>query len=219
MIVALIPLRGGSKGIPRKNVKQFAGMPLCYWVIKAAKNAKCVNRVVVSTDDKEIIHAAQRLGAEVIIRPKEFAEDNSSTESVIGHTLKHYKDCTDIITIQATNPFTTGNMIDEAFNIYDADDYNSLVTCVRFKRFFWSGGVPVNYTYHRRPMKQEYQGALMENGAFYFTRAYKFNEWNSRVIPRVAVYEMPAYTDMELDHLDDWRKCENRFQKMHDAAV
>ena len=87
-IVALIPARGGSKGIPRKNIMQIGGKPLIAWSIEAAKGCPHISRVIVSSDDDEILEVAQSLGAEVLKRPDEFATDQSRSEPVVTHALE-----------------------------------------------------------------------------------------------------------------------------------
>ena len=116
-IVTLIPLRGGSKSIPYKNIKLMAGKPLCYWTLKAASESKYIDEVWVSTEDAKIKKVVESLGlgkkVKVIDRPMEFAQDTSSTESVMMHFADNVK--FDILNlIQATSPFTTSNDLDTA---------------------------------------------------------------------------------------------------------
>ena len=90
-VLALIPARGCSKGIPNKNVKLFNGKPLIEWTIKLALNSKLIDKVVVSSDSKKIIDISRKLGSDTILRPKNISGDNSTTESAINHCINYYK--------------------------------------------------------------------------------------------------------------------------------
>ena len=116
--VALIPARGGSKGILRKNIKPFHSQPLIYWSIKAALNSKYIDRVVVSTEDKEIAEIARSFSAEIpFIRPKELAMDNTPGIDPVLHALHNLPDVHDLLLLQPTSPLRESRHIDEIFKL------------------------------------------------------------------------------------------------------
>jgi len=171
-VVALIPLRGGSKSIPYKNVKLIAGKPLCGWVLKAVCDAISPSNVFVSTEDDKIIETINslKLGVNIIRRPDEFATDDASTESVMFHFAEQV-DFDLIITLQATSPLTSSSDITKALEIFERNQFDSLLTGVNCKRFFWDhDGRSINYNPKSRPRRQEIKGWVMENGAFYITK-------------------------------------------------
>lgn len=209
-IVSLIPLRGGSKSIPYKNIKAIAGQPLCYWVLKAAARSKYIDEVWVSTDDKKIKDVVRSLGlgVRVIDRPAEFATDNASTESVMLHFAEHVG--FDILNlIQATSPLTTSEDLDKALEKFEAGNFDSLVSGVLLKRFFWTpDGTPLNYDPHRRPRRQEFEGTIMENGAFYLTKRTVLEQYRNRLGGKIGVFQMPDKTGLEIDESADWSLAE-----------
>ena len=122
-ILAIIPARGGSKGIPHKNIQNLAGKPLIAYTIIAAKKSKLIDKIVVSTDDKKIAKISEACGIEVpFLRPKNISKDNSSTIEVVKHTLEFLRTNQDyipdmIIVLQPTSPLRTTRLIDNAIKI------------------------------------------------------------------------------------------------------
>ena len=135
--VTLIPLRGGSKGIRRKNLKNINKKPLLYYVIRASLDAGI--RTVISTEDSEIKTVCQSLfqNINVIDRPEELARDNSSTEDVIEHFLQIDSIVNNIILLQATSPLTSSNDIKEAINLYKTNTNKSLLSVTKSHQFIW----------------------------------------------------------------------------------
>ena len=118
-VLALIPARGCSKGIPNKNVKLFNGKPLIEWTIKLALNSKLIDKVVVSSDSKKIIDISRKLGSDTILRPKNISGDNSTTESAINHCINYYKnDFEVIILLQPTSPLRKKDDLDNALKFF-----------------------------------------------------------------------------------------------------
>ncbi|WP_026474922.1 acylneuraminate cytidylyltransferase [Alkaliflexus imshenetskii] len=218
-VVAFIPVRGGSKSIPGKNIREFCGKPLVYWLAEALSGSDYVDKVVVATDSKEIESVVANLNlskVEVYQRKPENATDTASTESVMLEYLQAYPlDENDLFVLaQATTPFTQTRHIDDAFRLLNQTGFDSLLTCVRQKRFFWNpDGTPVNYNYKSRPRRQDFDGQLMENGAFYINRAGNILRDKNRLSGRIAIYEMPEYSAIEIDDPDDWQLAENLFRK------
>jgi len=219
MNIALIPLRGGSKSIPRKNIKLLAGKPLCAWVIEAAHEAAIFDRICVSTDSEEIAAVVRILETpvEIIIRPAEYATDTASTESVMTHAAS-MMDFDIMTTIQATSPLTRPDDFRLAFEQFSEQQADSLLTCVRTKRFFWNeDGTAINYDPLHRPMRQQFRGTLMENGAFYFTRRNILESGHCRLGGKISVYEMPEYMALEIDEPEDWLRMEQMILERNDG--
>ncbi len=205
-IVALVPLRRGSKSIPLKNVKSIAGKPLCFWVLGSACEAIGPTNVYVSTESKEIADVVDNLnlGVTIIARPDELATDMASTESVMLHFTETIGFDT-LITLQATSPLTTSDDILKALNLFKNNNYDSLVTGVCTKRFFWTlEGKAINYDPVKRPRRQEIDGWIMENGAFYITRRDILQRSQCRLGGKIGVYEMSPETAVEIDEPEDW---------------
>jgi len=127
VILAITPARGGSKGIPRKNLRPLCGEPLIAWTIKAAKASRLVDRYVVSTEDGEIAETARRYGAEVIDRPKELAGDEVPTLPVLQHALTQQAADT-VVVLQATSPIRDPDLIDRCIERFRGTDADSLAT-------------------------------------------------------------------------------------------
>jgi N-acylneuraminate cytidylyltransferase len=205
-VVAVVPLRGGSKSIPRKNIKLLGGKPLCAWVLEAACVCPDIDQVVVSTDDAEIKAVVQGLGlpVDVLDRPESLAGDTSSSESVVLHALVQY-DCDIVLMIQATSPLTTTADFSAAVQQFSREGCDSMVTGVVQHRFYWQlDGTPLNYDPLRRPMRQEWSGSLVENGAFYLTKADLFRRTQCRLGGKIGVYAMSPEHLTEIDEPEDW---------------
>jgi len=210
MNIALIPLRGGSKSIPFKNIKAFCGKPLCQWVVEAALASEVFDQVVISTDSEQIADVVCSFGLpiDVLMRPAELATDSATTESVMLHAATQY-DFNVLATIQATSPLTRPADFIKAMKLFQTNGADSLLTCVRIKRFFWTDdGRPINYDPTNRPMRQDFNGTLMENGAFYFTKRDVLIEHKCRLAGKICVYEMPEYMTAEIDEPEDWAQVE-----------
>lgn len=217
-IIALIPLRGGSKSIPYKNIKEIAGKPLAYWVCTAAKNSEYIDEVYVSTEDKKIkkVINSFNLGVKIIDRPNELATDETSTASVMLHFAEKV-DFDILIMLQATSPLTTSSDIDTAIGKFIGDGSDSMVTGVLLKRFFWTkDGKALNYNYLDRPRRQDFGGTVMENGAFYIIKKEILKKYKSMLAGKVSIFIMPDDTSTELDESNDWIVVEKLLKKRND---
>mgnify|MGYP006092942939 CR=1 FL=1 len=205
-IIALIPLRGGSKSIVDKNIKEIAGKPLCEWTLRAAVESKFIDQVFVSTDSNKIKKVVEGLNLDIKIidRPDILATDEASTESVMLHFMDQVDfDC--LVTIQATSPLLESHHLDSALEYFHSKDFDSLLSAVRTKRFFWhDDGRAINYSPHTRPRRQDFKGTLMENGAFYITKNAILKGMSCRLGGRIGLYEMPIETALEIDEKSDW---------------
>jgi YrbI family 3-deoxy-D-manno-octulosonate 8-phosphate phosphatase len=203
---ALIPLRGGSKGILHKNIKPLAGRPLCYWSLRAACDCAAIDEVAVSTEDAAIAAVVRNLElpVRIIDRPMNLAQDHSSTEAVMLHAIQQLTGEV-LVTLQATSPLTTATDLNQAIAAFEQADWDSLVTGVRQHRFFWSPeGEPLNYDPQQRPRRQDWSGSIVENGAFYLTRRDQLLATGCRLNGRIGVHAMPADTLTEIDEEADW---------------
>ena len=214
-IVAFIPVRGGSKSIPLKNIKDFCGKPLVYWNINALQSTSKVDKIVVATDSKEIEETISSFNfsrVEFYHRSDENATDIASTESVmLEYIEKTDLDKNDIfMLVQATSPLTESTHFNEALAIFHKGEYDSMLTCVRNYRFFWNeNGTTQNYDFRKRPRRQNFKGQLMESGAFYINTVGNILKEKNRLSGKIGIYEMPEYTAMEIDEQDDWTILEN----------
>ncbi len=209
-ILALIPLRGGSKSIPKKNIKELAGKPMSAWVLEAAAASSLIDSVFVSTDSEEIADVVDKLclGVHVVHRPEKYATDDASTESVLLHFMSQIN-FDIIITIQATSPLLKTEDLDKAITKFRAEQLDALLSAVRTKRFFWyDDSTPINYDPSRRPRRQEFRGTLMENGAFFITRREILERYQCRLGGKVGIYEMDESTAVEIDEKEDWDRVE-----------
>ena len=210
-VVAFIPVRGGSKSIPLKNIKDFCGKPLVYWTAKAANDAVSVDKVVVATDSeaiRSVVLSFDLPKLSVYARDAENAQDASSTESVMLEYIHKAN-------LPQGDTFILIQDIDRAVAECRNKGADSLLSCSRTKRFFWNeNGTPVNYDFRSRPRRQEFAGTLMENGAFYISSVGAILASSCRLSGKVAVYEMPEYCGVELDEPEDWSVLE-RLMRSH----
>lgn len=207
--VALMPLRGGSKSIPGKNLRPIAGRPLFAWSLGQALASDCFSRVVVATDSGEIRAAVRDLFGDrvaLVERSAETASDTAGTESVMLEFQAAAAAFDVLCLLQATSPLTLAADFLAARRSFEADNYDSLLTAVPLNRFLWSkSGTPLNYDPRKRPRRQDFDGGVMlENGAFYFTRAATLKATRCRLGGRVAVHPMPQEHLLEVDEPGDW---------------
>jgi len=218
MNIAFIPARCGSKSIPFKNIKNFCNKPLIYWTLKALEDSK-IDEVYVATDCdkiKEVVNSFSFSKVKIYERDKENAIDVASTESVMLEFLNKFSFNSEdlFFLVQATSPFTQSVDFDNALDLLFQKKADSLLTCARVKKFIWKeNGEPLNYDYKNRPRRQEFKGTLIENGAFYINRVGNILKYKNRLSGKVAIYEMPEYTMIELDEEYDWIIAENLMYK------
>ncbi|WP_299244515.1 acylneuraminate cytidylyltransferase [uncultured Aquimarina sp.] len=217
--IAFIPVRGGSKSIPLKNIKEFCGKPLVYWTIKAAVETKTIDEVIIATDHAQIETVVHSFGFNKVLvykRNSTNAQDSSSTESVILEYLEARKlDENDaFILIQATSPLLSAKDLGTGIKMFEERKYDSVLSCVLSKRFFWNiKGDPINYDPYNRPRRQDFDGVYMENGAFYINTVGQIKEYQNRLSGNIGISLMPEYTDVELDEEDDWQRAEILMKK------
>ena len=218
-VIAFIPVRGGSKSIPLKNIKPFCGKPLVCWNIEALENCPEVDEVIVATDSDAIWTTVEKQNYKKTIlyrRSAENACDTASTESVMLEYIHNASLAENSIfmLVQATSPLTESIHFSEALKMYAKGEFDSIITCVRNFRFFWNeDGTSMNYDYMNRPRRQNFKGMLMENGAFYINSVKNILVNGNRLGGKIGIYEMPEYTATEIDEPDDWIILENLMRK------
>ncbi|MBP5722696.1 MAG: acylneuraminate cytidylyltransferase [Bacteroidales bacterium] len=210
MVIAFIPVRGGSKSIPLKNTKPFCGKPLVCWNIEALERCDAVGQIIVATDSDaiaDVVATRHYTKTNIYRRSAENASDTASTESVMLEYISyaHLSENDTFMLVQATSPLTQTIHFSEALNMYGEGQFDSILTCVRNYRFFWNAdGTSLNYDYKNRPRRQNFEGMLMENGAFYINSVKNILASKNRLSGKIGIYEMPEYTATEIDEPDDW---------------
>lgn len=209
-IVGIIPARGGSKGIPRKNVRLLAGKPLVSWTIEAAINSHMINKVIVSTEDEEIKTVSLQYGAEVITRPDYLALDETKTAPVITHVVEELEkqgyNPDIIVLLQPTSPLRDAVLIDKVLHKFLNSDKDSIFTGFRVGEAMpiWkdneNGTLTCLYDYHLRPRRQEkhLRGNLYcEDGAIYAVKREIFGQTKDFLGHNPDVYLMDRLTDID----------------------
>ena len=211
MNAAFIPVRGGSKSIPLKNIKIINGKPLIYWTAKAASECKYIDKVYVATDSDDIRRVVEEFWlpkVEVIDRDPSTATDTASTESAMVDFTNRYE-YDNIALVQATSPLLTAEDLDRGFELFELPDTDSVLSAVLQKRFNWSvdeegHATPINYDYMARPRRQDFDGYYTENGAFYITSRKLFIENGNRLGGRIRICPMDEDTFLEIDEPSDF---------------
>ncbi len=226
---AIILARGGSKGIPRKNIRPLCGKPLIVWNIEAALAAETIQQVIVSTDDEEIATVAEAAGAFVVDRPVALAGDSASSEAGLLHvldTLEQRGEALPAIVafLQCTSPLTTPDDIDGVVALVAEEGYDSAVTGVAFHYFVWKQDetgsfVGVNHDETRRLMRQDRAAEYLEVGAVYAFRMEGFRKHAFRFFGRIGMYPIEASRAIEIDVPDDWVRAEMMLRHLHPESV
>ncbi len=209
LLTAIIPARGGSKGIPRKNLQMLAGKPLIGWIIEAAKAARYVNRIIVSTDDQEIAAVSCQFGAEVIMRPAELSGDLASSEGALLHVLESLEQAGEVLPeslvfLQCTSPLTLAADIDGTVQVFIDGDADTALAVSDFHYFLWrkdeqGDAVGVNHDKAFRPLRQQRAAEYIETGSVYVMDTQQFIKHRHRFFGKTALYEMPAERCWEID--------------------
>jgi N-acylneuraminate cytidylyltransferase len=213
-ILAIIPARGGSRGIPRKNVLPLAGKPLIAYTIENARHAATVSRVVVSTDDPEIGAVSLHFGAEVVWRPAEISGDQASSEAALLYTLDSLKEIEGyqpdlVVFLQCTSPLTLPEDIDAAVQVLRDENADCALTVTPFYHFLWrrddnGSAVGINHNILERPMRQERESQFLETGAVYVMRTQGFHAAKHRFFGKTAMSVMPPERSIEIDEPKDF---------------
>jgi N-acylneuraminate cytidylyltransferase len=236
-ILGLIPARGGSKGIPRKNIKPLGGKPLIAYSIEAGLKSRYLDKVLVSTDDEEIAQVARQYGADVpFIRPAELARDDTPTLPVIQHALRFLADKGEtydaVCLLQPSSPFRTPAFIDAAIEKYVRSGADSLVTVRRVPHHFnphWifepgkDGFLHIATGESNKniiPRRQELPPAYYRDGSIYISDASLILYENALLGNRLAFLETPEdFPAINLDTRDDWEEAVRTIEKFKNAYL
>lgn len=216
-ICCIIPARGGSKRLPRKNLLQLAGIPLVAHSVEHAKQSSHVQRVFVSTDDDEVASVSSDHGAEVIWRPAELATDTASSESALRHALEYLKRTEGwnpeiVVFLQCTSPVRRINDIDHAVEKMLQEGADSLFSGCKNDKFVWrkikDGLRSLNYDYQSRPREQDFPEEYRENGSIYVFKPWVLADLDNRLGGKITVYEMDYWSSFQVDSTEDLDLCE-----------
>ncbi len=221
--VAIIPARGGSKGLKEKNIYPVAGKPLLAWSVLQALASARIEKVFVTTDDAAIANVASTYGAEVIVRPPELAGDKASSESAILHAAgvieKQYAmPLSTIVFLQATSPLRKPGDIDRAVERFLREGADSLISVTRADDLtLWESRVgkweSVNFDYRNRGMRQDRPTQFIENGSIYIFKPETLLSFGNRIGEKLSVYEMEFWQTWEIDTLEEIDLIEYYFYK------
>ena len=221
--VAIIPARGGSKGLKEKNIYPVAGKPLLAWSVLQALASASIDKVFVTTDDDAIARVASVYGAEVIVRPPELSGDKASSESAILHAAavieKEYAmPLSTIVFLQATSPLRKPGDIDRAVELFMREGADSLISVTRADDLtLWESRVgkweSVNFDYRNRGMRQDRPTQFIENGSIYIFKPETLLAFGNRIGKKLSVYEMEFWQTWEIDTLEEIDLIEYYFYK------
>lgn len=216
MTLAIIPARAGSKGIKNKNLVRLCDEPLLYWSIKAAKEAKCIDKIVLSSDGDEILEYATSQGIDTLKRPIELSDDMARSEDVVLHALQTYKDYKDFILLQPTSPLRNATHIDMAFSIYKKQCAKALISVVEYdnkilKAFMLDEDKNLrgicNNSYPFMP-RQMLPATFMSNGAIYIVKILEFLKHKSFLQDKTSYFLMDKQSSLDIDNLSDLKLAE-----------
>lgn len=218
-VLAIIPARGGSKGVPRKNIKPLAGKPLIVWTIETTLRARYITRVIVSTDDDEIARISRAAGAEVLARPAELAQDTTPSEPVFFHVLDTLRDQEGYVPaafacVQCTTPLRGADVMDECIRLLFESGCDTVMTVATAQHWYLTGRLDAEGRYtadidiRKRPRSQEMGEKYRENGAFYVLRPETLYRYGVRFGPDVRAVPMDVVRSMDIDSEEDFALCE-----------
>lgn len=224
-ILCVVPARGGSKGVPRKNLRVLAGRPLIAWTIEQALAARPSMDVVVSTDDDEIAAAAEAAGALVPFRrPPELARDDTPTEPVVRHAIEAARAADAapdaVMLLQATSPVRLPGTVSRAIAQLDATGVDSLVGVVPQAPFIWADGAEPSAAYDvtARPRRQDLTPQTLryrETGSLYLTRTWVYDELDNRIGGRTGLFVMDEVEGVDVDTELDLAVAEQQLLALH----
>jgi len=229
MNIAIIPARGGSKRIPRKNVRPFCGRPMIAWPIEAACGSELFDHVIVSTDDTEIAETAREVGAEVpFMRPAELADDNTGTIPVMAHATSWAQEqgwpVESVCCIYPTAPMISLDDLAEGLRllgqgshdfVFSATDYAAPI----FRAFIQpeGGGVEMVFPEHFRSRSQDLPRALHDAAQFYWGRPEAWLTAKTLFGPRATALLIPRWRVQDIDTPEDWHRAEALFRALGGA--
>ena len=200
-VVSLITARGGSKGIPKKNIQYVNGKPLIWYTINSSKNS-IVNDTWVSTDDEEIAEISEKCGAKILWRPKELADDIIMPDASLVHFAENV-DFDGLVFIQPTSPLLEAKYIDKGIEMMN--EYDSVFSA--YKEHWlprWNkNGIPIDWNVDERPRRQDMEETFVENGALYITTKKNLLDSGLRYSGNIGIIEMPMLKSFQVDSKHD----------------
>ena len=224
MNLCIIPARGGSKRIKRKNIRDFCGKPIIAWSIQAAKKSNCFEKIVVSTDDNEIADIAKSFGADIpFLRPKNLSDDFTGTSSVVTHCIDWYCnsgwDPNLICCLYATAPFVNSKDIAKAIDIFQLDNIQRFIFSATTYRFPIQRAFRINSDGFAEMLNpdlfkarsQDLEVAYHDAAQFYLGRT---NTWlrNNNLFEGCKPFVLPSWQVQDIDTEDDWERAELMFK-------
>lgn len=218
-VSCIILARGGSKGIPNKNIIEFCGKPLLAWTILQAKACKNINSIWVSSDSEEILNVANKYGAKCVRRPLQISTDRSSSESAWKHALdfintQNYDSIDYVIAPQVTSPLRETKDFTLALSQLILSKKDSMLSVSEVEDYFnWKldkNGTPVshNHDFKNRKPRQLIEKNYLENGSFYIFKPEILRLHNNRLGGMISLYVMDRYKMLQIDNLEDAKLCE-----------
>lgn len=226
MKLAVIPARGGSKRIPRKNIKSFGGLPMIAWSIRAAISSQCFDRIIVSTDDDEIAKVAKAYGAEVpFVRPNELSDDHTGTIPVVAHAVAWHNAqgiaATEVCCLYATAPFIQASDVQRGLEILQSSgaDYAFSVTTYAFPiqraiRITPHQRVQMFQPEHFNTRSQDLIEAWHDAGQFYWGNAQAWVKHQPLFTENATTVAIPRHRVQDIDTPEDWERAEWMFKSM-----
>lgn len=229
-VVAIIPARGGSKGIPRKNLHELAGKPLVAHAIEQAIACPSITRTIVNSEDAEIRAVAEAHGAEVMDRPEQFHHDNTVQEVdrllqwCVGELESRGETVDVVVLLYATSPLREVRTIDEAVRLVTDGGYDSALSLYEDTRYLWkkSGDVvePINYDPAKRgPRQKEHWNQWAENKAVYVMKRDLLMNTGCRLGGRIGHVEMPGWQSIDVDKPEDLELCRKLWQRIEGVSA
>ncbi|SEI50644.1 N-acylneuraminate cytidylyltransferase [Allopseudospirillum japonicum] len=216
-IIAIIPARGGSKGVPKKNIRLLAGKPLLAHTLDICTCTPSITETLVTTDSTEIAQVAHEYGAQVIQRPQDLSGDLASSESALSHALntycqKHQRPDA-VVFLQCTSPIRQKDDIQKAIDTFYKKNADSLLSVVPSHRFLWKKdhqgqAVSVNYDFNHRPRRQDMQPQYQENGSIYIFKPWVLEKLHNRLGGKIALYLMQESSLVDIDTEFDFKFAE-----------
>ena len=224
MIVAVIPARGGSKRIPKKNIKEFFGKPIISYSIRAAIDSQLFDKVIVSTDCENIAQVAIKYGAEVpFMRPEELSGDFLGTHEVVGHALKWLEDFGDAVDfaccIYATAPMIQGTDLIKGYDLIKTEKWKAVIAATKYSypvfRSFKklpNGGLEMVFPEHYNSRSQDLPEVYHDAGQFYWAKAQEWKNKPGGCSENNTIIELPNYLVQDIDTIEDWNRAEKIYE-------
>ena len=217
--VAIVLARGGSKGIPGKNIIDFCGKPLIVWTLEQLKQAKGIDSIWVSSDSEDILSASRSCKVETIHRPQEISGDMATSEVGWIHALECIESKVGSVSLviapQVTSPLRSSADIERGFYDFQDQECDSMFSCsVREDLLLWEKTLEskvlrsINYDYKKRNRRQDAPKQYIENGSFYLFKPEVIRQYNNRFGKKIGITEMEYWKMFEIDSMDDFKLCE-----------